>query len=73
VHGMEQGRLNSQSKFVCDPLEGIDQGDQPIHVRIQGTMLTYCGRRIDDSTYLPPAEVTEASWCPDCVRIQDGV
>ncbi len=55
-----------------DFLDGIDQDDGVIHAVIEGTLLSYCGKRFSSSDYIPPAEVTDTSWCPECVRIQDG-
>lgn len=57
---------------LIDPLDGVDDSDAAVHVRILGTLRSYCGRDLDPAGHLPPAEVTEPSWCLDCVRIQDG-
>lgn len=47
-------------------IEGIDHDDQPIHIRIPGLMVSFCGVRLNPGTHLPAEEVTDASWCPDC-------
>lgn len=61
-----------RQQTLVDPLDGVDDSDAVVHVRIPGTMWSYCGRDLEGTLHLPPAEVTEPSWCPDCVRIQDG-
>lgn len=46
----------------------------PIHVIVPGSSppRSFCGVDLDDAAHLPPAEITEASWCAECVRVQDG-
>lgn len=63
---------HSRSSTLVD-IDGIDHDDQPVHVRVPGLLVSYCGRRLNMGTHLPPAEVTEPSWCPECVRLQDGL
>lgn len=68
---MTESNYHDQSA-LADHLDGVDYDDGPVHVRIAGTWRSYCGRDLKANGYIPPAEVTESSWCPDCVRIQDG-
>jgi hypothetical protein len=53
-------------------LDDIDMTPMVVHVQVGNTMFSYCGYTHVTSDWVPPGEVTATSWCPDCVRIQDG-
>lgn len=55
-------------------IDGIDYSDDAIHVHVEGTEppRTYCGVKVRLADHIPSPEVTEAAWCPTCVRLQDG-
>lgn len=69
---MTSSSLPRQGGLTVD--SGVDDEPYVVHVRVHGGVFSYCGQRLTGrGTYLPPEEVTEPSWCPDCVRIQDGL
>jgi hypothetical protein len=70
-HGRDGGGAGGESgvRPTREKLDGIDTSDQAIHIRIEGTMLAYCGASLRSRAgYIPEAEVTPTAWCPACER-----
>jgi hypothetical protein len=54
--------------FIDLTLGDVGSDDDPIHIRIPGTHVAYCGVSLtdDNSTSLPESEVTDEAWCKPC-------
>lgn len=66
--------MSSTKTRPAATFDGIDHEDMEIHVQVDDTRRSYCGRDLGaaDMFYVQPSEVTEAAWCRECVRVQDG-
>jgi hypothetical protein len=54
------------------PLEmllGLDSDPDPIHLRVPGTEITYCGIYLPaaNGAYIPPEEWDDPDLCPACL------